>query len=224
MSDDVLGDLSEVLQGIEGLGRQGSKEVTIGDFTFSLSPLGSDEEIEAYSTVEEEFLLPSAPMDTGGPTLRMGPAYVMRVKQEIILRAISSVNGVPISKDAVVEDRGGKKLEARGYLRRILTEWAPEVLNLFHIRYNEMVMEEAERLGYEMPHRTILSMMEQLLKAQVQGSEQTPESLGGGEDLSKDEAKELKTDSEEYESDQERPLPALEDPPSEGVLESDIKG
>lgn len=175
-----------ILNEIENLGKTGATEVSIGGFSITLSPLSSAEEIEVYSIVEEEFLLPADSSSPNSPTLRMGPAYVMRVKEELVARAITKINGIAVVGTDVVKDSSDTLTEVSKYLRNIVRGWSPEIINFLHIRYNQMLVEVANSLGYEMPHKTFVAMLEKVLQSQVMAAKSLENSLEDGEDFKDD--------------------------------------
>ena len=87
-----------------------------------------------------------------------------------------------------------------------------------------MLVEVADTLGYEMPHRTFLSILEKVIQAQAMEQVGDLSGVLQGEDLTEEDALGLKEELEGVTEDGgSRSLQGVEDPPSEGFLEQGVE-
>lgn len=158
-------DISEVLSSIQNLGREIHRDVILGDFSFTMYPLGSGEEAGVYAWAEEKSKGESQNADSSPIAFRITPYYVHLVRMRIVASAIQKVNGLALPRESTVLDNKGIKREVPDYIFSIVESWPSEIIEYMFIEYNKIQVEVSKMYGFKLAHREVMSVLDDLLRS-----------------------------------------------------------
>lgn len=211
---DESSSLFKALQSVENLGRDVDHEVKLGDFLFTLRPIGSGDETTSYIWAEK-MSQPDLPEGVSPPPFQVTPAYVIYVKQHVVSQSIYAISGVVVDRGDMVMDVTGKPQEVGDYVLRLVQSWPSEVIDFMFMEYNKLQIKVGEKYGFTLAHREAMNALDKLIKLGADLQEKIKGQAAG----IREDAVAAEDDVVEDVVEPEAPAPEPEDRPNTGALD-----